>query len=167
MLSAVLVSSIVAIAALLGFAALSDYVGRRKVYLAGALLSGLWAAPVFLLIDTKVAILIFLAISVGQIFLSMMYGPQAAFFSELFTPEMRYSGASLGYQIGAVLGGGFAPVIAAGLFAAYKSSVPLAIYVAVMAAISLVSVYLLSETYHRNVIAVEGEEAAGAAAWSR
>jgi hypothetical protein len=73
----------------------------------------------------------------------------------------------LGYQIGAVFGGGFAPIIAAGLFAAYKSWVPLAIYVAVMAAISLVSVFLLSETYHRNVIAVEGEEAAEAVAWSR
>jgi MFS transporter, MHS family, shikimate and dehydroshikimate transport protein len=153
--------------ALLGSAALSDHVGRRKVYLAGALLSGLWASPLFLLLNTKVAILIFLAITMGQIFLSMMYGPQAAFFSELFTPELRYSGASLGYQIGAVFGGGFAPIIAAGLFAAYKSWVPLAIYIAVMAVISLVSVYLLSETYHRNVIAVEGEEAAEAAAWSR
>jgi MFS family permease len=120
LLSAVLVSAIVAIVALLGFAALSDHVGRRKVYLAGALLSGLWGAPLFLLIGTKVAILIFLAISVGQMFLSMMYGPQAAFFSELFTPEMRYSGASLGYQIGSVFGGAFAPIIASGLFAAYK-----------------------------------------------
>ena len=164
LLSAVLVSSIVAIAALLSSAALSDHVGRRKVYLAGALLSGLWAAPLFLLLNTKAAILIFVAIAVGQIFLSMMYGPQAAFFSELFTPEMRYSGASLGYQIGAVFGGGFAPIIASALFAAYKSWVPLAIYVAVMAVISLVSVYLLSETYHRNVIAVEGEEAAEAVA---
>jgi MHS family shikimate/dehydroshikimate transporter-like MFS transporter len=160
MLYAVLVASIFSIIAILGFAAVSDLVGRRKVYLLGALLLGLWGAPLFLLINTKVDILIFLAVAVGQIFLSMMYGPQAAFFSELFTPELRYSGASLGYQIGSVFGGALAPIIASGLFAAYRSWVPIAIYIAVMAAISLISVYLLAETFHRDVIALEGEEAA-------
>jgi MFS family permease len=86
---------------------------------------------------------IVLAITVQLLFVSMMYGPQAALFAELFPKSVRYSGASLGYQIGAVVGGGFAPIIATALFARYQSSAPIAIYLAAMCAISFVSVILL------------------------
>lgn len=81
----------------------------------------------------------------------MMYGLQATFYSELFTARLRYSGASLGYQIGAVFGGAFAPLISAALYAAFKSSAPIAIYMVVICAITFVSVYLLSETYQTDV----------------
>ena len=76
-------------------------------------------------------------------FVSMMYGPQAALFAELFPKSVRYSGASLGYQIGAVVGGGLAPIIATALFAQYASSLPISIYQAAICAISFFSVVLL------------------------
>ena len=84
----------------------------KASFMAGAILSGLWAFAIFPLVDTGNYWLIVMAISVGLIFLAMMYGPQAAFFTELFSTEVRYSGATLGYQFGAILGGAFAPTIA-------------------------------------------------------
>jgi MFS family permease len=89
-----------------------------------------------------------LAITVGiaveLLLLSLMYGPQAALFAELFPVEVPYSGASLGYQVGSVFGGGFAPIIATALFEHYHSSFSIAAYLFVMCAISLISTILLS-----------------------
>ena len=147
----VLVSAVASIISLTASSMVSDRIGRRKVYMSGAALLGLWAFPFWWLVDTKSGFLIALALVVGQIFLSMMYGPQAAFYSELFTARLRYSGASLGYQIGAVFGGAFAPLISAGLYAAFKSSAPIAVYMVIICAITFVSVYLLSETYQTDV----------------
>jgi MFS family permease len=84
------------------------------------------------------------AISVELMVLSLMYGPQAALFAELFPVEVRYSGASLGYQVGSVFGGGFAPIIATALFERFHSSFPIAIYLFTMCMISLISTILLS-----------------------
>jgi MFS family permease len=98
MLAAVLISSFAQIYFLTGWSALSDRLGRRPVYLAGAALLGLWAFPMVWLVNTKSAFLITLALFIGQMFLSMMYGPQAALFSEMFSARVRYSGASIGYQ---------------------------------------------------------------------
>ena len=98
MLTAVLISSFAQIFFLTGWSALSDRLGRRPVYLAGAVLLGLWAFPMFWLVNTTSALLITLALFIGQMFLSMMYGPQAALFSEMFSARVRYSGASIGYQ---------------------------------------------------------------------
>src|SRR5207302_5591063 len=98
MLFAVLVSAVVSAPAMIWAAALSDRVGRRRVFLAGALLSGLWAFGFFPLLGLKTLIPITVAVSMGEVFLSMMYGPQAAFYTELFSVEVRYSGASLWYQ---------------------------------------------------------------------
>ena len=78
----------------------------------GAILTGTWAFVMFPLIDTGQFGYIVLAMCGGQLFLSMMYGPQAAFLAEMFSTNVRYSGASLGYQLGAILGGALAPVIA-------------------------------------------------------
>lgn len=85
-----------------------------------------------------------LSISVELALLCLMYGPQAALFAELFPVEVRYSGASLGYQIGAVVGGGFAPMIATALVARFHTSASIAVYLAVMCAISLISTVILS-----------------------
>jgi MFS family permease len=131
------------IPALLACGALSDRYGRRGVFLIGALLSGLWAFAVFPLIEIASPLAVLVAIAVQLLFVSMMYGPQAALFAELFPKSVRYSGASLGYQIGSVVGGGFAPIIATALFARYQSSGPIAIYLAAMCAVSFVSVILL------------------------
>jgi MFS family permease len=143
LLFAVMAGSLLMIPALLGCGAASDRFGRRGIFLIGALLSGIWAFVVFPLIEIATPLAVVMAITVQLLFISMMYGPQAALFAELFPKSVRYSGASLGYQIGAVVGGGFAPIIATALFARYQSSLPIALYLSAMCVISFVSVILL------------------------
>ena len=146
---AVLLGSLIAAPSLMISAALTDRYGRRGIFMLGALLCGIWAFPFFQLIDTGQFPAILLAVAVGLIFINMMYGPQAALFAELFTPEVRYSGASLGYQVGAIFGGGFAPIIAAALLEATHTSASISGYMAALCAVSLISVYLLAETHKR------------------
>ena len=96
----------------------------------------------------------------------MMYGPQAAFYAEIFTTRVRYSGASLGYQIGSIFGGALAPLIATALLARFGSWVAIAVYMAIVCVISLISVYLLTETYQNemdDVAAAERGSARGSA----
>jgi len=109
----------------------------------GAVLTGLWGFALFPLVETASPLLITVAIVVEMLFLSMMYGPQAALFAELFPVEVRYSGASLGYQIGAVVGGGFAPIIATALFAQFHSTLSISFYLGAMCVISFFSVFAL------------------------
>jgi hypothetical protein len=105
------------------------------------------AFPVFWLVDMKSPLTIIIAVCLGQLPLGMMYGPQAAFFSELFGADVRYSGASLGYQAASVLAGGLAPTIATTLLLwSGNASWTIALYVIVMSAITFVSVYLAGET---------------------
>lgn len=143
LLFAVMAGSLVMTPVLLACGAASDRWGRRGVFLLGALLSGAWAFAVFPLIETGKPAAVVLAIAVQLAFIALMYGPQAALFAELFPKSVRYSGASLGYQIGAVVGGGFAPIVATALFAHYQSRAPISIYLAAMCAVSFVSVILL------------------------
>lgn len=143
LLFAVMFSSVLMIPWLILCGAASDRFGRRGIFMAGAILSGLWAFALFPLIETGSAVAVVTAICVMQLFISMMYGPQAALFAELFPKHLRYSGASLGYQIGSVFGGGFAPIIATALFARYGSSTPIAIYLFVVCMISIVSIVVL------------------------
>jgi MFS family permease len=129
---------------------LSDRYGRRIVYLVGAVLSGVWAFVLWRLVDSTAFLPTMLGIAVALSALNFMYGPQAALFAELFSTEVRYSGASLGYQVGAILGGGFAPIIATALLETYESSTAIAGYMAVLCAVSFVSVLLLAETNKRR-----------------
>jgi MFS family permease len=147
---AVLLGSLISAPFLPLLAGLSDRVGRRGVFMAGAVLAGLWSFPFFHLLDTATFPLMLLAIAVGLIFNNFMYGPQAALMTELFSTEFRYSGASLGYQLGAICGGGFAPMIAEALLNRYQSSAAISGYMAVLCAISLISVSLLAETHGRE-----------------
>jgi MFS family permease len=147
MLSAVLISSVVAIPALVFFGALSDRYGRRHIFMAGAALEAIWVFVLFPLIETRSFVCITIGVVIGQLLNAMMYGPQAALFAELFTTRVRYSGASLGYQLGSVFGGALAPIIATTILSRYHSSVGISTYVAVACAVSLVSVALLKETY--------------------
>ena len=151
MLAAVLIASVFQIPALLYSARLTDRIGRRGLYMLGAILLGVWSFILWPLVNTESFILITLGLVVGQGFLSMMYGPQAAFYSEIFTTRVRYSGASLGYQIGAIFGGALAPLIATYLLAAFGSWVAIAVYMALLCAITCASVYLLTETYRTDV----------------
>ena len=143
MLTAVLVGSVVMIPVLIVCGALSDRYGRRGIFMLGAVLSGLWGFAMFPLIQTGSPIAITAAIGVELVLISLMYGPQAALFAELFPIKVRYSGASLGYQIGSVFGGGFAPIIATALFAHFQSAQSIATYLFAMCMISLISVFIL------------------------
>jgi len=144
MLGSVMIGSVVMVPALLASGALSDRWGRRPPFILGAALTGIWAFAFFPLIETGQPWAVALSISVTLALLCLMYGPQAALFAELFPVEVRYSGASLGYQIGAVVGGGFAPMIATALVARFHTSASIAVYLAVMCAISLISTVILS-----------------------
>ncbi|MFI5553031.1 MFS transporter [Streptomyces sp. NPDC051738] len=125
-------------------AALSDKVGRIRIYAIGAAGIALWAVPLFLLIDTGSLLWLAVGTFVASCFLSIMYGPQAALFAELFTPEMRYTGASLGYQIAAVLGGGLAPFVMVLLLEATGTSMAVSGYIIGLSVIALLSIKVLA-----------------------
>ena len=150
MLAAVLIASAIMVPVQFMFSSYSDRHGRKGVFMAGAILTGLWAFAIFPLVDTGNFWLIVLAITGGLIFVSMMYGPQAAFFTELFSTEVRYSGATLGYQFGAILGGAFAPTIAALLWKDY-GIFWVSVYIAFASLLTLLSVMALTETYQTDL----------------
>ncbi|MEX0964871.1 MAG: MFS transporter [Pseudohongiellaceae bacterium] len=150
MLFAVLLASALQVPSQFIAAAYSDRHGRRGIFMLGAILTGVWAFALFPLIDTGNFWLIVVGISGGLMFLGMMYGPQAAFFTELFSTEVRYSGASLGYQMGAILGGAFAPTIATILWTEYDIFW-VSVYIAIASLLSLISVVMLTETYKTNL----------------
>jgi MFS family permease len=154
----------VTIAALIGlvtipwYGALSDRFGRRPLYLGGALFSLVFAVPFFWLVNTESAVLIWLAIVLGvNVGHDLMYGPQAAFFSELFGTRVRYTGASLGYQLASVFAGGFAPLVAAALLEAWAWPA-VAVYMAAMAAITVVATLLATETHRSDIHADDVRE---------
>jgi MFS family permease len=150
----------VAIAAAIGlctvplWGALSDRFGRKRMYMAGAVFSLLFAFPFFELVDTKQPVLIWLAIVLGvNVGHDLMYGPQAAYYAELFGTRVRYTGASLGYQLASVFSGGFAPLIATALLAANHGSPTLvAAYMATMGLITVIATALAPETYRDEIM---------------
>lgn len=154
MLAAVLIASAIQIPFQFWAASYSDRNGRRGVYLVGAVLSGIWAFALFPLIDTGNFLLILVGITGGLGFLGMQYGPQAAFFTELFSTHVRYSGASLGYQIGAILGGALAPTFAVLLWNNY-GIVWVSAYIALAAVLTVISVLMLTETSGTDIHAVD------------
>ncbi len=146
-LNGTLVSAVVLFITLPVAGILSDRYGRRTLCLIGSGLTILLAYPIFLLIDSKSVALIWLALCLAQFTTGLIYGPLAAYFTELFGANVRYSGASLGYQAAAVFAGGLAPTIAVLLLGVdHNASWPIAIYVALMALITFVSSYLAPET---------------------
>src|SRR5579864_9142502 len=129
-LSAVLVASVLSFVTIPLSGHISDRIGRRKMYLIGAAVTGLFGFLYFGMLDTALPSAVFLAIVLSLIPHDIMYGPQAALIAEAFTPRLRYSGASLGYQLASIIAGGPAPLIATALFAAYHSGYAIAIYIA-------------------------------------
>ena len=150
MLTAVLIGCAIMVPFQFMFSAYSDRNGRKGIFMLGAILSGVWAFAIFPLVDTGNFWLIVLALAFGLIFLAMMYGPQAAFFTELFSTEVRYSGATLGYQFGAIIGGAFAPTIAVKLWSDFDIFW-VSFYIAFASMLTLISVMLLTETYKSNL----------------
>jgi metabolite-proton symporter len=134
------------------FGALSDRVGRRPVYLGGALFLAAFAFPFFQIMQTRDIAWVWCAIAVGMVVHAAMYGPQAAFLSELFGTRVRYTGASLGYQLSAPLSGGVAPLIATALLAWTDGDPwPVSLYLVAMALVTVVAVLLAAETKHREL----------------
>jgi metabolite-proton symporter len=150
-LGAVLIGAAVHIAAIPMWGALSDRVGRRPVYLIGAVGVGVWAFAFVALLNTKNFALAAVAVVVGLVLHGAMYGPQAAFLSELFGTTVRYSGVSIGYQLASILAGGLAPIIAVALLGAFHTGYAIAVYVALAAVVTIVAVATYSETSKRDL----------------
>jgi metabolite-proton symporter len=130
---------------------ISDLIGRRKMYLIGAATTGVFGFLYFGMVDTATPLLVFIAIVLSLIPHDMQYGPQAALIAESFTPRLRYSGASLGYQLASVIAGGPAPLIATALFATYHSGYAISIYIAGCALVSLAAAALMPDYTGRDI----------------
>jgi MFS family permease len=152
-LTAVLVASCVSFVSIPLSGHISDRIGRRKMYLIGAATVGVFGFIYFGMVDTAAPTLVFIAIVLSLIPHDMMYGPQAALIAEAFTPRLRYSGASLGYQLASVIAGGPAPLIATALFASYKSGYAISIYILVCAVISLASAAMMPDYTGKDISA--------------
>jgi len=145
MLAVGIVGAVVWGVAIVWSGAWSDRVGRRRVYLIGTIALLVWSFPFFLLLDTASLPLMLLAVAVLGVGLGLTYGPQAAAYAELFPVDVRYSGASFAYAIGAVLGGGFAPLIAQALIGATGTSLSVSVYMVVVCLITLAAVLAMRE----------------------
>jgi MFS family permease len=133
------------------FGHLSDRIGRRRMYLIGSVATGVFAFFYYAMLNTLTPGWIFLAIVLSLVPHAMMYGPQAALIAECFTPRLRYSGASLGYQLASIVAGGPAPLIATALLAAFGSGYPIAGYIFFCAIVSIVSTALLPDYTNRDI----------------
>ena len=136
---------------------ISDRIGRKRMYLIGVVVVGLFGFLYFGMVDTAIPSAVFIAIVLSLIPHDIQYGPQAALIAESFTPRLRYSGASLGYQLASIIAGGPAPIIAAALFAHYQSGYAIAIYIAACAVVSLVAAALMPD-YTGQDISAEYDE---------
>jgi metabolite-proton symporter len=150
-LSAVLVASCVSFVSIPLFGHMSDRVGRRKTYLIGAVATGLFGFLYFGMVDTAIPSAVFIAIVLSLIPHDMQYGPQAALIAEAFTPRLRYSGSSLGYQLASVIAGGPAPLIATALFATYHSGYAISIYIAACTVVSLISAAFMPDYTGKDI----------------
>jgi MFS family permease len=130
---------------------ISDRIGRRNMYLIGAAVTGLFGFLYFGMVDTAIPSAVFIAIVLSLIPHDMQYGPQAALIAEAFTPRLRYSGASLGYQFASVIAGGPAPLIATKLFDIYGTGYAIAIYIAACAVVSLVSAAFMPDYTGKDI----------------
>jgi MFS family permease len=132
---------------------LSDRVGRKNMFMLGCVIMGIFGFVYFALLDTMNPTIIFIAISISLLPVMTLYGPEAALIAEAFSPRLRYSGASLGYQLASIIAGGPSPFIATALYATFQSSLPIAIYMAVCAIIGLVATALLTDYTNKDISA--------------
>ncbi len=132
---------------------ISDRIGRRNMYLIGAAVTGIYGFVYFGLVDTTIPWAVFIAIVLSIVPHDLQYGPQAALIAEAFTPRLRYSGSSLGYQLASLIAGGPAPLIATALFAAYNTGYAIAVYIAACAVVSLVSASFMPDYTGKDISA--------------
>jgi metabolite-proton symporter len=151
LLTAVLAASVVSFVSIPLFGHLSDRIGRKNMYMIGAVTTGIFGFIYFAMLKTGSEPIIFLAIILSLIPHDMLYGPQAALIAESFTGRLRYSGSSLGYQLASVIAGGPAPLIATWLFATYHSALAIAIYIAACAVITLVATAMMTDYTGKDI----------------
>jgi len=151
LLAAVMCASLVSFFTIPIFGHISDRLGRRKVYLVGAIVTGIFGFAYFGMLSSGSAAWIFVAVVLSLIPHDMMYGPQAALIAESFTPRLRYSGSSMGYQLASIIAGGPAPLIAAALFAHYKTGYAIAYYILACALISVAATLMLRDYTNKDV----------------
>ena len=155
-LSALMLAFTIELFTILGFAALSDRIGRRPVYMFGALAGVALAFPFFWMIGTKQWIMIALAFILARaVVTAAMFGPQAAYFAELFPPQRRFAGFAFARELGSLLSGGPAPFVATALVAAYGTWWPVACYAMFLSACTVIAIWIGPETY-REKIAADG-----------
>jgi len=152
-LTAVMVASAISFLAIPLSGHISDRIGRRKTYLIGVIVTGLFGFLYFGMVDTAIPSAVFIAIMISIIPHDIQYGPQAALIAEAFTPRLRYSGASLGYQLASIVAGGPAPIIATALFATYHSGYAIAIYIAACSVVSLVAASFMPDYTGQDISA--------------
>ncbi|WP_037878234.1 MFS transporter [Streptomyces sp. NRRL F-5727] len=161
-LNAVLIGSAVHFVTIPMWGALSDRIGRRPVTLIGSVGMAVWAFAFFGLVDSKSFVVITLAVTAGLLLHGAMYGPQAAFISEMFDTKVRYSGASMGSQLASILAGALAPIIAVELLKDYGSSTPISVYLCAAAVVTTITVAVTRETLGRDLTRSRDEEPAAA-----
>ena len=145
-LNAVLIAAACQVVLIPWFGVLSDRYGRRPVYLFGAIGAAVWVFVFFALLDTGSFVLIVLATVVALVLHAAMYGPQASFIAEMFPTRVRYTGASMGYQLAGILGGAVAPIVSVALLDRYDTSLVVSLYVVAMLAITAACVAAAPET---------------------
>ena len=158
LLAAVLSASVVSFVSIPLFGHLSDRIGRKNMYMIGAVVTGVFGFIYFAMLNTASEPIIFFAIILSLIPHDMMYGPQAALIAESFTGRLRYSGSSLGYQLASVIAGGPAPLIAAWLFGTFQSATAIAVYIAICAVITLIATALMTDYTGKDINGADAYE---------
>jgi len=130
---------------------LSDRIGRKKMYIIGCVFVAVFGFVYFAMLDTKVPALMFIAVALSALPIMTMYGPEAALIAESFSPRLRYSGTSLGYQLASIIAGGPSPFIATALFAAFASSLPIALYILACAVVGIIATSLLTDYTNKDI----------------
>src|SRR5206468_443127 len=151
LLFAVLSGSLLSFVSIPLFGHLSDRIGRKRVYMFGAVVTGAFGFIYFALLNTTQSALVFVAVLLSLVPHDIMYGPQAALIAESFTGRLRYSGASLGYQLSSLIAGGPAPLIASSLLSRYRSDTPIAIFILACAIISLLATAMLKDNTNKDI----------------
>src|SRR5437667_1421660 len=153
-LSALMLAFTIELIAILGFAALSDRIGRRPVYMFGALAGVALAFPFFWMVGTREWIWIAVAFILARaVVTAAMFGPQAAYFAELFPPQRRFAGFAFARELGSILAGGPAPFVATALVAAYGSWWPVACYAMFLSLCTVIAIWVGPETYQEDITA--------------